>query len=258
MRTSRRALLPGNHKPHGVNVSRACFADVEIEHLITTASGHLGRARVSDTVASQATKVPGGESNTRTNSVAWLTGCGDPILEALEDKLCDIVGCPPENTEEFQVIYYEKNQEYRPHYDSYDMRNEHGQLNTVRGGNRLITMLLYLSDVEEGGGTSFPNLGLTVQAKKGRLLVFYNVRPVACPGFYPDGPAQAYVPEPNALHSGDPVIAGTKWAVNKWVRQREMKPPRPRRLPPPGADVDASAHSTDALDFSKLAVGSGA
>jgi prolyl 4-hydroxylase len=228
--------------------------------LISTASSQLGRARVSDTVASQGTKTPGGESKTRTNSVAWLTGSGDPILEALEDKICDIVACQPENTEEFQVIYYEKEQEYRPHYDSYDMLSEHGRLNTVRGGNRLITMLLYLSDVDEGGGTSFPNLGLTVQAKKGRMLVFYNVRPVEAPGFYPDGPAQAYVPEPNALHSGDPVIAGTKWAVNKWVRQREMKPQRPRRLPPAAAAAaTAAADSPDGLaDFSKLAVGSGA
>ena len=56
------------------------------------------------------------------------------------------------DTEEFQVIHYEVSQEYRPHYDSYDMLNEHGRLNTVRGGNRLITVLLYLSDVDEGGG----------------------------------------------------------------------------------------------------------
>ena len=70
--------------------------------MIATASSQLGRARVSDTVASQGTKHPGGESKTRTNSVAWLTGFGDAILEGLEDKICDIVSCRPENTEEFQ------------------------------------------------------------------------------------------------------------------------------------------------------------
>jgi hypothetical protein len=30
------------------------------------------------------------------------------------------------------VIYYEKTQEYRPHYDSYDTSEEHGKQNTVR------------------------------------------------------------------------------------------------------------------------------
>jgi hypothetical protein len=100
------------------------------------------------------------------------------------------------------------------------------------------------------------SVGITVQAKKGRMLVFYNVRPVDAPGFYLEGPQQAYVPEPNALHAGDPVTAGTKWAVNKWVRQREMKPPRPRRLPPAGAASASGADGADALDFSKLAVGS--
>lgn len=62
-----------------------------------------------------------------------------------------------------------------------------------------------MSDVEKGGGTSFPNLGFTVTAKRGRVLFFYNCRY----GEYGR-------PDPNALHAGDPVIEGVKWAVNKW------------------------------------------
>eukprot|EP01048_Picozoa_sp_COSAG05_P010580 COSAG05_NODE_941_length_6510_cov_42.192482_4_plen_248_part_00 len=183
--------------------------DAESEHLINTAKSQLARARVSDTAAAQGTKTPGGVSQTRTNSVAWLTGVGDPILEALEDRICDTVKWHAECTEEFQVIHYEKNQEYRPHYDAYDTSGEHGQANTVRGGNRLLTVLMYLSDVEAGGGTSFPNIGITVTPKKGRVLVFYN----CC--FGADGIIDPSRPDPKSLHSGDPVVSGVKWAVNK-------------------------------------------
>jgi prolyl 4-hydroxylase len=59
--------------------------------------------------------------------------------------------------------------EYRPgtgeafqvHFDSiYDV------------SNRYLVFLWYLNDVTEGGETEFPDLGLRVQARRGRLLMF--------------------------------------------------------------------------------------
>ncbi len=38
--------------------------------------------------------------------------------------------------------------------------------------NRYLVMLWYLNDVETGGGTRFPQLGLEVAARAGRLLMF--------------------------------------------------------------------------------------
>ncbi|MFO1468801.1 MAG: 2OG-Fe(II) oxygenase [Steroidobacteraceae bacterium] len=38
--------------------------------------------------------------------------------------------------------------------------------------NRYLVLLWYLNDVERGGGTRFPQLGLEVAARAGRLLVF--------------------------------------------------------------------------------------
>ena len=67
-----------------------------------------------------------------------ITGCNH----------CALLGCRPECTESFQVIHYEEGQEYKPHLDAYDTSTDHGLNNCKRGGNRLITTLLYLSDVD--------------------------------------------------------------------------------------------------------------
>ena len=42
-------------------------------------------------------------------------------------------------------------------------------------GVRIITVFLYLNDVEAGGGTDFPLLGLTVLPKRGSALIWPSV-----------------------------------------------------------------------------------
>ena len=79
-------------------------------------------------------------------------------------------------------------------------------------------MLVYLSDVEEGGSTGFPTLGVEAMPAKGRVLVFYDCEP------------GSLKPDARTLHCGSPVIAGTKWAANKWIRQYPMRCAPPRRF----------------------------
>ena len=51
--------------------------------------------------------------------------------------------------------------QFQPHFDSLDYTC-----------NRYLVFLWYLNDVEEGGETDFPDLGMRVSAKAGRLLMF--------------------------------------------------------------------------------------
>ena len=53
-------------------------------------------------------------------------------------------------------------QDYRPHTDC------GGNKHNDRAG----TLLVYLGDVEEGGETSFPVLGISVKPKRGRAVMF--------------------------------------------------------------------------------------
>ena len=51
-----------------------------------------------------------------------------------------------------QILHYEHGEKYEPHYDYF-----HDKVNQELGGHRIATVLMYLSDVEKGGETIFPN-----------------------------------------------------------------------------------------------------
>lgn len=64
------------------------------------------------------------------------------------------------STETAQILKYAPGEYYDPHCDA--------------GPNvpRVISALLYLNDVEEGGETEFINFGISVKPKAGRLVIF--------------------------------------------------------------------------------------
>ena len=70
------------------------------------------------------------------------------------------------NMEHFQVLNYQPGQFYLTHHDYIP---EHQKSPC---GPRLATFFIYLSDVEEGGGTYFPQLQQTVMPKKGRAALW--------------------------------------------------------------------------------------
>ncbi|KAL5224356.1 hypothetical protein ABZP36_010995 [Zizania latifolia] len=69
-----------------------------------------------------------------------------------------------ENGEGLQVLHYEVGQKYEPHFDYF-----HDEFNTKNGGQRIAALLIYLSNVEEGGETVFP----TAKGNN-NSLPFYN------------------------------------------------------------------------------------
>ncbi|CAN7119866.1 unnamed protein product [Brassica rapa subsp. narinosa] len=67
--------------------------------------------------------------------------------------------------EGLQVLHYEEGQKYEPHYDYFV-----DEFNTKNGGQRMATMLMYLTDVEEGGETVFPAANMNFSS-----VPWYNV-----------------------------------------------------------------------------------
>lgn len=74
---------------------------------------------------------------------------------------------------------------------------------------------MYLSDVDAGGGTDFPDLGITVMPKKGRALLW--------PSVYNSAPLK----DDNRLrHQALPVEEGTKFAANGWLHLYDYQTPQ--------------------------------
>ncbi|ESW14603.1 hypothetical protein PHAVU_007G002000 [Phaseolus vulgaris] len=137
-----------------------------------------------------------------------------PMVQAIEKRISVYSQIPVENGELMQVLRYEKNQYYKPHHDYFS-----DTFNLKRGGQRIATMLMYLSDNVEGGETYFPSAGsgecscggklvkgLSVKPTKGNAVLFWSM------GL--DGQS-----DPNSVHGGCEVMSGEKWSATKWMRQ---------------------------------------
>ena len=143
----------------------------------------------------------------RTSRGAMLQRGESELVARIEARLAAVTRWPAENGEGLQMLQYEKGNEYRPHYDWFDASRPGPRKHLERGGQRLATIIMYLSDVEQGGGTSFPNIGLQVQPKKGSAVFFANT--------------DAHrMPDPQTLHAGEPVEKGVKYIATKWLRER--------------------------------------
>jgi len=150
-------------------------------------------------------------SKGRSGTSCWLRYAEDCNIGAIGQRIADMVGLPLANAESMQVIHYGVSQEYRHHFDAYNLTSAKGQRAAKWGGQRLLTVLVYLNDVLAGGGTDFSKLAVTIDAKSGRMVVFHNTR------------EDTSVPHPNSLHAGLPVLEGEKWAFNMWFHYQPVR-----------------------------------
>lgn len=119
-----------------------------------------------------------------------------------------ITGIPEPNSENLQLLRYGKTQFYQTHNDYIPYQLERPC------GVRILTFYFYLNDVEEGGGTNFPKLGMTVTPKRGRAVLW--------PSVYDDQPN---IKDPRSDHQALPVIEGIKYGANAWIHMRDFKTP---------------------------------
>ena len=141
-------------------------------------------------------------SEARTSSSCYLAKVDVPDLMR---KVAALTRKPIQHMELPQVGRYFSSQQYLPHYDAFNKNEKDGARFSSNGGQRIVTVLIYLNDVVQGGQTSFPQLGLNMQPKQGRALVFF---PATVDGHL----------DPRALHAALPAI-DTKYVSQIWIRQ---------------------------------------
>ena len=78
--------------------------------------------------------------------------------------------------------------------------------------NRILTVFIYLNDVEQGGSTAFPDLDITVTPKRGRVLIW--------PSVLNDYPQTINW---GTEHEAQVVEKGLKFAANVWFHLKPLK-----------------------------------
>ncbi|CAI5467565.1 unnamed protein product [Closterium sp. Yama58-4] len=188
----------------------------ECDHLINLARDKVTRSSVADNQSGKSVL-----SEIRTSSGTFLNKYQDDVVKCIEERIAAWTFLPKEHGEAIQILKYEIGQKYEAHFDYF-----FDSVNTQIGGHRVATVLMYLTTVEAGGETVFPNAqpkpamdatasdcanrGLAVKPQKGDALLFYSL--------HPDGTT-----DQSSLHASCPVIRGEKWSATKWIHVRSFE-----------------------------------
>jgi prolyl 4-hydroxylase len=147
-----------------------------------------------------------GQNSYRTSESSNLDRA-DPLVASIEEKISRLMGIQPELGETVQGQRYAVGQEFKPHHDFFYTDQKYYLKEAETGGQRTWTAMIFLNEPEAGGHTAFPELDLKIAPRAGNLLAWNNMDPAG---------------EPNqaTLHQGCPVVAGVKYIVTKWYRER--------------------------------------
>lgn len=140
---------------------------------------------------------------TRKSQQCWLEDNEDDKISYLSKIIAELSSIPIEHQEHLQVVSYEPECYYKPHFDA----SYHPNVIPVMNhgcGPRIYTFIVYLNECE-GGETEFPKLGIKIKPKKGKAILFQNV----------DNNLDLI---PESMHAGCQVTSGVKWIANKWIR----------------------------------------
>lgn len=197
----------------------------ECQEIIQAAQGKMFESTVGTYEAKSKT-------NERNSQTGWLNPGDYPVIDRLSERVSNLTAIPRDVFEPAQIIHYEKNQHYYTHYDWFDKQSN---AYYAGGGNRYITVLYYLTNVEKGGETAFPMTNQDFREKKIRAsnteicspsFECLKVKPISGDAvmFYNLLENGTFTGDPDllTLHSGCDVLEGDKWASNLWIRNKRV------------------------------------
>jgi len=143
----------------------------------------------------------------------------EPTLGLINTLLEELTTRPKANMEDFQLLHYKRQQRYGLHHDYIFAQSQMLQ------GPREFTVFVYLNDVEQGGETHFPSLGVKVHPKQGRAIIWPNV----------DYHSSERLNQ-RTYHEAMPVLKGDKLGVAQWIHSGDyaagavqVQEPQPRQ-----------------------------
>lgn len=192
---------------------RGFLKHAECEYIIQNSQEWMAKSTVVDNKTGKS--VP---STIRTSDGTFMARGADDVIADIERRISEWSHVPIDHGEGIQVLRYVDGQRYDAHMDAF---SDSFNTDESKGGQRVATVLMYLSDVEEGGETVFlltdskPHLGddnfsqcaqkgHAVHAKKGDALLFWSMD-------------TSQKLDQKSTHAGCPVTKGVKWSATKWM-----------------------------------------
>ncbi|XP_052786506.1 prolyl 4-hydroxylase subunit alpha-1-like [Mya arenaria] len=204
-----------NLKPR-ISLLYNLISDEEIEQFKELAVIRMKESRVSSSMSTV--------RDVRVSETAWMADTVDPLIKRLGMRIQMITGLnvmqhllPCADSESFQVLNYGIGGMYTDHHDYLETpllsfgplpeeQSKGYPLYDLLCGERTATWIYYLSNVQAGGNTVFTLLNITVPVVKGGAAFWYNID-------------RAGVHDHWTEHAGCPVLIGSKWISNKWIRE---------------------------------------
>lgn len=166
------------------------LSTAECKLIINMSEKNVQKSRVVDASSGQGVEHP-----SRTSESCYY----GYDLKWLVSRVHRLTGVSQKFQEPTQVCRYLTGQFYQSHQDGFQVLDEKGQ--------RIGTVLIYLNDVQNGGGTYFNNLNIRIQPKEGMALIFF-------PGKL-DGPI-----DERMLHTAENA-SDIKWVSQVWLRNKQ-------------------------------------
>ncbi|XP_062194222.1 probable prolyl 4-hydroxylase 6 [Phragmites australis] len=189
------------------------LSDMECDYLISMARDKMDSSLVNEGARDNL------QNNTNANIKAYLVDSKDTIVSKIEDRISTWSFLPKEYGGSMQIL------KYRVNKSGY---NKDEPQSSSRG-DRLVTILMYLSDVKRGGETVFPRSelkgaqvdqgtpsecsGYAVHPVKGNAILLFDLKP--------DG-----VIDQDGQYEVCSVLEGEEWLAIKHIHLRKIDTPK--------------------------------
>ncbi len=147
-----------------------------------------------------------GPADYRMSSTCFIRRTEPELAMDLDVRISELIGVSPAWSEPIQGQRYDPGGYFKAHKDFFAPNTPEFDRHTRNGGQRTWTVMIYLNDVEEGGGTRFEAVGRTFRPVPGLALAWNNL------GI--DG-----APNHATMHEALPVVRGVKYVITKWFRE---------------------------------------
>ncbi|CAJ0579739.1 unnamed protein product, partial [Mesorhabditis spiculigera] len=195
------------HDPLAV-LFKGVIHDSEIAVIQELAKPKLKRATVQNAITGELE-----HASYRISKSAWLKEHEHEVVARVNRRIGDMTNLNQDTSEDLQIANYGLGGHYDPHYD-FARKEEKNAFKSLGTGNRIATVLFYMSQPELGGATVFNKLGNALFPSVHDALFWYNLKRNG------DGDLRT-------RHAACPVLLGVKWVSNKWIHERGQEFTRP-------------------------------